>query len=71
MKELRQILQQKEEEIQRLHREVEILRAAANILEQGNSGDADRTAALNRIPSNVEPITHTDSPPDRPKRAFP
>jgi hypothetical protein len=71
MKDIREILQHKEEDIQRLQREIDILRAAAAILEEDVISGSNRSGTLNRVPANVEPITHGDATADRPKRAFP
>jgi hypothetical protein len=73
MKDIREMLQQKEQDIQKLQREIEILRAAAAILDENetSSNSSNRSAVTSRIPANVEPITHADAVADRPKRAFP
>jgi hypothetical protein len=72
MKDIREVLSQKEQEIERLQREIEILRAASAILEGSEfASTANRGAVPVARPSNVEPITHADAASDRPRRAFP
>jgi hypothetical protein len=70
MKDIREVLQRKEQEIQKLQREIEVLRAAATILEDGEmlatSSAAGRSPVTSRGPANVESIT-----PEAAKRAFP
>ncbi len=72
MKDIREVLHNKEQEIQRLEREIEILRAAVTILDGGDglAVASPRTVTSARGPASVETITGNEVQ-DRPKRAFP
>ena len=73
MKDIRETLQNKEREIQKLHREIEILSAALAILEgKEDVANSIWNSNSNRMPGNVETIPQPEPVADnRPKRAFP